>query len=261
MVDQVAFWNERAKLGEYAGTRDRILKRLEIEAIAKYIRDGMTVLDAGCGNGETALELYERCNHRIFIEGIDQSGRMIEAAIIKSPKDVIRAEEEWRPGPWFRVANLLDLVKVDGYDLIYTERVIINLPAWEEQLRAMRHLISLLKPGGLYVMCESCQDGLDRINALRTKLNLPAIAPPEHNRYIVGREIAEAVSAGLLPSFGQDDFTSTYYLLSRVVNAAIAADAGCEPNYESPINQLALELPPLVYGLGQTRIWTFRRPE
>ena len=256
-IDQVAFWDERASLGEYAGTRDRILKQLEIEAIARYLKGGMYVLDAGCGDGETAIELAKR--YRLSIVGIDQSEKMIRRAQSNPEGERI----------FFLTRNLVDWPGEDrllvgfrhGYDVVYTERVIINLPDWDEQLRAIQHLISLLKPGGVYVMCEACQDGLDRINELRSLLGLPAIAPPEHNRYLRNNEIWEAHDKKQLPRPFENDFTSTYYLLSRVVNASLSQQDGKEPDYESPINKLGLILPPLVYGLGQTRIWTFRREE
>src|SRR5689334_8348475 len=77
-MDICAFWNSRAGLGEAAGSRDVIAKRLEIEAIAAYVRDGMRVLDAGCGNGLTAIELARR--YDIEIVGVDFASAMISAA-------------------------------------------------------------------------------------------------------------------------------------------------------------------------------------
>jgi cyclopropane fatty-acyl-phospholipid synthase-like methyltransferase len=53
--DVCAFWNSRAGLGQWAGSRDVIAKQLEVEAIATYVRDGMRVLEVGCGNGITAI--------------------------------------------------------------------------------------------------------------------------------------------------------------------------------------------------------------
>ena len=54
-------------------------------------------------------------------------------------------------------------------------------------------------------------------------------------------------------------FTSTYYLLSRVVYARLAKDRNEELRYDSEINQLALKLPS--FGdLGAVRLWVWRRP-
>ena len=67
-------WNRRAKLGNAAGTNDLVLKRLEINAISSHVRDGMRILDAGCGNGVTAIEIAEK--YDVHIEGFDFAEEM-----------------------------------------------------------------------------------------------------------------------------------------------------------------------------------------
>ena len=248
------FWNERASLEEQAGTQDLIAKQLEVEAIAKYVEDGMRVLDAGCGNGLTALELARR--YDVEVVGIDVSEKMINAAL---PRAYGNGSVE------FRCVDVLDLPDNLGmFDLIYTERTLINLPDQEQREKAMVGLCNLLKPGGLYVMCENSQDGVDRLNRLRARLDLPEIVPPWHNHYLTSRgcdsdihRFADALTdVAFLESI--DDYSSTYYFLSRIVNAALAAQEGREPEYDSPINRLALKLP--AFGdLGQGRIWLWRR--
>ena len=54
------------------------------------------------------------------------------------------------------------------------------------------------------------------------------------------------------------DYSSTYYFISRVVNAWQAAREGCEPDYEAPINELAMLLPP-IGNVGQGRLWIWRK--
>jgi ubiquinone/menaquinone biosynthesis C-methylase UbiE len=245
-----AFWDSRAGLGEWAGTRDVIAKQLEIEAIASFVRDGMKVLEIGCGNGITAIELAKR--YRVEIEAIDFAAGMIAAA-----NDLL-AGQELRGRVGFRVGDVRDgLGRLSaGYDLIYTERVLINLPDWPAQRQAIREITALLAEGGLYVMCENSQDGLDRINALRRRVDLPEITPPWHNRYLRDAEIEQMDLPGVVLE-GVHHFSSTYYLLSRVVNAWLAAQAGEEPDYEAPVNRLALQLP-AIGELGQGRIWLWR---
>jgi hypothetical protein len=106
-------------------------------------------------------------------------------------------------------------------------------------------------------MCENSQDGLDAVNILRARVGLPAISPPWHNRYLRDAELAVAD----LPGVELDEvrhYSSTYYFLSRVVNAALAAQEGREPEYEHPLNQLALQLPP-IGEFGQGRLWLWRK--
>ena len=120
-----------------------------------------------------------------------------------------------------------------------------------------------LRSGGLYVMCENSQEGLDNINRLRAKLGLPEIVPPWHNHYLDQADIDgfdRAVKDIAVHLWSDDnDYSSTYYFLSRIVNAALAAEQGREPDYNSPINRLALKLPALMSGFGQGRIWLWRR--
>lgn len=245
-----AFWSGRADLGAAAGTRDIILKRLEIDAISAYVADDMKILDIGCGNGITAIELARR--YRVQVTGIDFAEPMITAAVS------LAANEHLKGAVKFRLGNVRDLPGALGeFDMVYTERTLINLHDWQAQSKAIADISSLLAEGGLYVMCESSQDGLDRINSLRKQLGLATITSPWHNRYLRDAEV-ENLSVPGVKLETVVDFSSTYYFLSRLVNACLAAQEGREPDYESPINQLALKLPG--FGdMGQTKIWLWRK--
>src|SRR5438309_3244525 len=73
-----SFWNERAALGEAAGTGDLVIKQLEMEALVSAARDGITVLDVGCGTGSTLIEMARRS--AINGVGIDYASANIDAA-------------------------------------------------------------------------------------------------------------------------------------------------------------------------------------
>jgi ubiquinone/menaquinone biosynthesis C-methylase UbiE len=247
-----AYWEDRASLGQSAGTNDLIAKQLEIEAITKHIRDGMRVMDAGCGNGITAVEVAGRFD--VDVKGCDFSEEMIRQAREKASGCKLKGSVS------FQVADIGNIPRTLGdFNLIYTERSLINLSGWADQKQAIQDISSFLVDGGLYVMCENSQDGLDRINALREDLGLSRIEPPWHNRYMVDAEIEQCAIPGVKLE-GVQHFSSTYYLLSRVVNAWLAEQEGSAPDYNAPVNQLALKLPP--FGdLAQTRIWLWRKTD
>jgi len=255
------YWDSRAELGDKAGTQDLIAKQLEIRAIEEYVKDGMTILDAGCGNGTTAVELARR--HKVHILGVDFSPKMIEAAIGLK----VEGSELDRKGlVFFHQADITRKNKFpwafEDFDLIYTQRAIVNLPDWETQKRTIELLGSYLKPGGIYLMCECSQDGLDAINQLREQVNLAPIVPPWHNRYLKNEEVTafyyEQWEKGM-PKLHSIDFSSTYYFLSRLVNAWLARREGKEPSYDSPVHQLALHLPPIEGLSGQTKLWVWQK--
>src|SRR5438874_2678281 len=214
----------------------------------------MRVLDAGCGNGLTAFEMVRRA--KVDVIGVDSAPPMIEAAK--------RAHHGAQTGASlkFLTADVVDLpTSLGEFDLVFTERTLINLPDWPTQARAIRSIAPRVRTGGQYVMMENSQDAVDRLNRLRGSLDLPAIVPPSHNRYLREHEVAALEVSGLrLASTRQ--YSSTYYFLSRLVNAALAAARREEPDYDSPINKLALRLPgDLCDGLGQgvAWIWETRR--
>lgn len=264
-MDQIReLWNQRAAtLGEKAGTQDLIAAELERRAISRYVKDGMRVLDVGCGTGETVLGLARQ--YRLDAWGIDSAPEMIRVA-----RDNALVDGVGESVVGFQVAEVLTM-NIPAYtggradfDLIVSQRLLINLSSWAEQRAAIERIISWLKPGGLYLAVECSQDGLDGINELRAMVDLPEIKPPWHNIYLrdiemdrLSGDLANARVARIIDD--PEAICSTYALLSRVVNAKLAQDAGVQPAYDSPINQMALSLPPNIGNYGQNRLWVFRR--
>ncbi|CAL61304.1 conserved hypothetical protein, putative SAM-dependent methyltransferases [Herminiimonas arsenicoxydans] len=248
--DVLAFWNSRAGLGQWAGSRDVIAKQLEMAAISTYVKDGMRILEVGCGNGITAIELARQFD--VDIIAIDYAEEMITSA------KQLAEGHDFKGRLTFQTGDVTALPEFQGaFDLIYTERVLINLPDWESQRSAIKGITDMLAPNGLYVMCENSQDGLDKTNSLRAMVQLPKMDPPWHNRYFRDSELAQ-FSEPKVTLEGINHYSSTYYFLSRVVNAALASKAGKEPEYDSEVNQLALSLPSMG-DIGQGRIWLWRK--
>jgi ubiquinone/menaquinone biosynthesis C-methylase UbiE len=245
-------WNKRAILGELAGSKDYLAKQLEIEAIAKYVKDGQKVLDFGCGNGITAIELARR--YSIDIIGIDYASEMVKAACELAKNEFLKGKVSFITGD----AQDLDRFS-ERFDLIYTERVLINLSDFSSQKQTIINITNLLKPACLYVMCENSQDGLNSINILRKNIGLSEIKPPWHNRYFLDDELMDLMIPGIELE-KVEDYSSTYYFLSRIVNAWLAKKEGREPDYNALLNQLSLLLPP-IGNLGQGRIWVWKKKE
>ena len=127
------FWNERATLVERAGSQDIIAKEIEINAIAKHIHNGMHVCEFGCGNGLTALSLLERFD--INLDCYDFSPNMItEAKFLAEEKGVSQKIN-------FYIADVRKETELKSqYDLIFTERMLINLDNWDLQNKAIVYL-------------------------------------------------------------------------------------------------------------------------
>lgn len=240
------FWNDRASLGESAGTNDYLLKKLELELLRDRINPGSSIIDLGCGNGKTLFDLVES-NDCTGI-GIDFSQNMIKSAQeqmhSKGVNDCLQ----------FEIGSLEDLPSGLGlFDYAVTERSLINLDGMEEQYKAFKAIMKLVKPGGRYLMIESSRQGLERINELRKTLKLGDIETPWHNSFLDEEEVLtwqtdEYFLEEVYP------FSSSYYFLSRVLYAKLAEDSGEALRYDSAINLVAVQLPP-VGDLGPARLW------
>jgi SAM-dependent methyltransferase len=251
MEDKVLeYWNQRAGLAEKAGSDDVLAKKLEMRAINNQIKDGMQVAEFGCGNGETAIQLYK--NNKIELDCYDFSPLMIKNAVLNAKEHGL--EEKIK----FQVNDIRSESDLNcKYDVIYSERMIINLPDWDTQVNAIKYITSNLKTGGRYLMCENSIQGLNKINEFRALAGLEKIVPPWHNLYINDDNILN-LSINGVRLIEVEAFSSTYYFLSRVVNAWLANRAGVKPSYDSPINHLALELPS-EGDFSQGKLWIFEK--
>ena len=244
------FWNSRAELGEIAGTNDFPLKNLELRLIHEKIAPGASVLDVGCGNGDTLLSLA-REKECVGI-GVDFSDKMVQLA--NSTCRSAGYEERIK----FQQGAIPGLPKDLGeFDYALTERCLINLDSEATQRQAFLEIMSHVKPNGCYLMIESCVQGLERTNELREMLDLERIDPPWHNVFVDETSVPkwatdEFVLEEVVP------FSSTYHFLSRVVYARLAADKGEPLRYDSEINMLACRLP-VVGDFGPARLWLWRR--
>ena len=245
-------WDRQAGKGELSGTQDRIAKQLEIQTISNFVKDGMRVLDVGCGDGETLIQLSRQ--FAITGTGIDFSQEMIEIANNKASKCEFVCEDIKNLDIYSGLPHFL-------YDLIYTERTLINLPTWEEQRQAIIDIGTLLKPGGVYLMCECFTEGIEDVNLLRQSVGLEPIIPPWHNHYLRSAQVHHDITAtGKLVLENRIDYSANYYFLSRVVNAYVAAQSAVAIDYDSPINRLALHLPNKIVNIqGQGQLWVWRK--
>jgi len=244
------FWNQRAGFGVKAGSDDHVGKELEVAALSRHLRDGMAVAEFGCGNGMTAIALAKAFDVRIVC--FDFAPAMVDAA------RALARESGVGDRLMFGVADVADEPGLGGnFDVIYTQRMIINLPNWASQARAIRYLLAHVKKGGHYLMCENSARALAKLNELRQCAGLHDVTAPWHNVYLDDVAVAELD----LPDARLTEvepFMGTYYFLSRVVNAWLAQREGKQPAYDAPVNELALRLP--AFGdWSQTKLWVFQR--
>ena len=248
-MDKVNFWNDRASK-ENPGSDDFLLKHIEQLYIINHIPQKAKVLDIGCGDGTTLLKIAEEKE----IEGV---GMDFASSMIKKAKNnnLGHFNIKFIEGS---VLHLPTQQNIGLFDVIYTQRCLINLNSFQEQAEAIKKISNLLKDGGIYIMVESTHDGLDRINELRLCLNLEAISPPWHNTFFRIREVEELQKANFkIVSFSH--LSSTYNFLSRCIYAKLAQQRNEKLKYDSEINRLSLLLPQEIGDFGPVKGWIWKK--
>lgn len=143
----------------------------------------------------------------------------------------------------FRVRDILNLDDIcfDEFDIIITSRCLINLTSIQDQLKAIKNIHLALKPNGIYLMMENFIEPLQNLNNARSRYNLEPIEIRWHNLYINQEQFLDQIS-NLFSVVKIDNFASTYYLISRTLNAILNLKDN-KVDYNSTLNELAAKLP------------------
>jgi len=240
------YWNERARSQAASGqatTNDIYLRELELRAFAGMLKKlslsaGVLVLDAGCGDGETTLRLAEQLPSLSF-EGVDYAAGMVEAAHHRLQGGAARGNVKFQQGD---VMKLCEIFSERLFDVVLTDRCLINLETEADQAVAMASLAAVLRPGGWYIAVENFMEGQDNMNAARRGAGLQDIPVRWHNLFFTESSFRKAANPWFeAPEF--HDFASSYYLVTRVAYAASCRLRGVAPDYRDPIHQSAVDLP------------------
>lgn len=214
------FWTERArqyKTDARATLADDTVRALEIRAITKYLHNGATVLDAGCGNGYSTIQFARR--RMLDITGIDYSSEMVRYA--RENLSLLRSDNPTRSKIRFAAGDVMNLSFPRAhFDTVITERCLQNLPSWEDQRHAILNLAGVLKPQGVLIMAECSFTGLDQLSRILNALRRPLAdnALPWHNLFFCDEcLINDPAIRKLLAPVCIVNFASSYAVLSRLL--------------------------------------------
>jgi len=262
-------WTEWAKAGVdlRATTKTGTIKSLEIAALVRAIRrSGMesrqrTVLEAGCGNGQNCVALAAEFANFKFV-GFDYVDAMVQSARLLAESNGVTDRLN------FVVGDMLNLAKcnlADKYDVVFTDRAVINLNTEELQLQVISVLAARVAPGGLLLLLENFVETYERQNDCRELLGLQRRTPAEFNRFLVGEHVKSLVCGLGFDLVTIDDFGSLHDLLLYVLLPAVNEG---QINYDDPIVAAATELclrlgsveADLFGRFGQNRLMVFQSP-
>ena len=187
--------------------------------VCRHLLPTDRLADIGCGDGEATVQYAARVQNCIGIERSDNLRRKAQEAVMKSGLSNISV----------RSGDIMDFGTIEGeFDVVVTQRVLINLSSWEDQKRALLNVHRVLNPGGRYIMIENTNDAFLALNDMRTAMGLPPIPQHWHNRFFDYDNLM-AFCQGRFQLLKHFDF-GLYYLLTRVYVPMFASFEGYGAN-------------------------------
>lgn len=251
-----------------ATTKTWTAKTLEIDAFARRFSavlggtdaDG-AVLEVGCGNGVNCLQLANAFPNLRF-DGVDYVPEMITGA--EENRGTSPAADRVR----FFVGDAVGVAAIEGlratYDIVFTDRCLINLQTVDLQKEAISALAGKVRPGGYLLMIENSMRTYSRQNNYRELLGLPPRTPAAFNLFFDEDEILGHIRGSDLELEEIEDFISLHDLALYVLVPAIN---GGEVDYAHPLVEAAAVLnkavsaeTPSAFGeAGQNRLYSCRK--
>jgi ubiquinone/menaquinone biosynthesis C-methylase UbiE len=215
---------EKHKDSALSTMEDPIIREKEVEIINNFLRlpaiqqNSKEVLEIGSGNGYTISLLHKSFPDYQFT-GMDFSDDLLQIAKERNLDRVVFEQGDARN---LRFDN-------ESFDIIYTERCIINLLNWEEQQQALKEMHRVLRKGGYMLFIEAFTDGYQNLNKARNELGLDSIPMPHHNLFFEKEkfepfvselfEIVDPVSLGAASENEvHRNFLSSHFFTARVLH-------------------------------------------
>jgi len=248
-------------------TKTPTIKKLEIAAISQNIKillennDISNILEVGCGNGYNLIDLSSQFPF-INFTGIDYSEGMIENAN-KLKTDFDLKNTEYHIG---------DILKLDinkklknCYDMVFTNRCIINLNSIELQLESLFNLSKKIRKGGYLLLIENSINTYGNQNRLRESLGLESRIPDAYNLFLDEKKFISYATEELnLELIKKMDFSSLHDIMLYVLIPKIN---GGKIDYTHPlmdaVTELLMNIDPSKMesfgNFGQNRLFLFKK--
>lgn len=223
---------------------DKVLLASESREIAKHIPPLSRVCDAGCGEGEGTAEYAAKALEVEAFDNSDTRLAMAKARLAGSSNIVFYKQDVREP---FGVGG--------RFEVVVSQRVLINLSSWEEQKKAFDNMVRATKKR--LILSEGSNNGVGALNAFRGLYGLPPIPVPSHNRFLDDDELlnhAHRSGLMLVESVG----LGAFYLLTRGVQPVLKS----EFHWASMFNMISSgddvkKLLPSLDKFARVKIWVF----
>lgn len=263
-----AHWTDWAKRygSEFrATTKTWTIKALEIDALRRAIArlhpegGALRLLEAGAGNGVNCIELAKHFPDAQF-DGFDYVAEMVDAAdkVIGDLAPRVRVFQ----GDVLKMSETPAIGS--DYDIVFTDRCLINIRDLNDQINAISDLAGRLRPGGHLLMIENSTSTYGAQNNARVKLGLEPRTPDPYNLFFDEEAIFSRLGEMGLTMESATNFASLHDLLLYVL---VPSFNGGTVDYDHPVvkavTDFYLSLPEgdqtTFGGFGQNQLYVCKK--
>lgn len=185
---------------------DKNLRKLETDLVLSYLDGTADFADFGCGSGESTVHYAKKVRHCLALE---------ESNLLREKASLLFSSQNLENVTLVK-GDVLDLSQYkEMFNVVVTQRVIINFMSWEEQKKVIKNIHSTLRPGGLYIAIENTFEGFEALNFMRRKCGLPNIILHDWHNYFLHDDIFKKFLNDLFVVEKIHNF-NLYYFLTRV---------------------------------------------
>jgi 2-polyprenyl-3-methyl-5-hydroxy-6-metoxy-1,4-benzoquinol methylase len=214
---------KNCKDGANSTMEDQVIRNAEIKFFTMELKNqfpegNFSLLDAGCGNGYLLSILRQEFpKARLF--GLEFTPELWEIASLRKLPKVEIINHDLRKNDWFSKKK---------FDVIITERVIINILDRKDQYTAIENLAAKLKVGGLYLHSESYRAPLEELNSARRENLLEEVEESYQNLYLKDTFAMNLKQYGLeaYETVVPENYLSTHFFVSRVFHKMVRPEGG-----------------------------------
>jgi len=185
---------------------DKNLRQLETSFVMSNLSAADELADFGCGDGESTVQYATKVKSCLALE---HSNHLREKA-------AARFREAGLQNVTLASGDVLDLSAYEAkFNVVVTQRVVINFMTWDEQQFVLNNIWKTLRPGGRYLMIENTFEGFEALNSVRRAVGLPNIPLHDWHNYFLHFDKFMAFIENKFVVEKHNTF-NLYYLLTRV---------------------------------------------
>lgn len=195
-----------------------------------HLHRPLRILDAGCGNGIT-IERLSKVFPRTEFVGLEFTPELHELCLQRHSK------LENKKNITFIKGDLREPHSFQGhpFDIIYSQRAVINILGKQKQVQALRNIASHLTEDGHYLLSESFYETWSSLNHARAEFQMGEVPISKHNLFLTESRLKTLEKCGMTEyhhNLGRH-FLSTHFYLTRVLHPQISkrGDRAIAPHF------------------------------